>query len=163
MLTRYPVEAYASPSAALAATQTDHFWVCPSVTAAGELAAVSPVRFYQFADPAPPQSLAIPLPPALAGPTHGAELPYLRMTDPSFGLPAAFTPQQKALSTLMVDYWTGYAQQGDPNHRGTPHWPRYDPAKANALRLAPGPRGVAPIDIRTAHQCGFWDEVAEAS
>ncbi|MFB6394455.1 hypothetical protein [Polymorphospora lycopeni] len=84
------------------------------------------------------------------------------MTDASFGLPAAFTPQQKALSTLMVDYWTGYAQRGDPNHRDGPRWSRHDPARANALRLAPGPGGVTPIDIRAAHQCGFWDEVADA-
>ncbi|MEU0481291.1 carboxylesterase family protein [Streptosporangium sp. NPDC006013] len=154
VLKRYPVSAYRSPGTALAAAQTDHVWICPSLTAAGHLARKAPVYNYEFADPAPPLWKVVPL----AGPTHGSELQYLRLLDGSYSDPSSFTAGQRVLSNQMIDYWTRFARSGDPNGAGTPRWKRLDPRLNNAQELAPGSGGIRRIDQAKKHNCAFWAE-----
>ena len=35
------------------------------------------------------------------------------------------TPDELALSEVVMDYWTRFAAKGDPNGPGAFHWPRY--------------------------------------
>jgi para-nitrobenzyl esterase len=44
-----------------------------------------------------------------------------------FGVPAPFTADQTALSQAMVEYWTRFAEVGDPNSPSLPTWTPYDP------------------------------------
>jgi para-nitrobenzyl esterase len=58
----------------------------------------------------------------------------------------------------MIGYWTSFAWTGHPGHPGAPAWlvtrPGY--AEQPALRLAPGPGGIGPVNAAAEHQCRFW-------
>lgn len=58
--------------------------------------------------------------PALQAP-HAMELRYVFNN-----LPADAPQPDKALSTLMNDYWTRFAATGNPNGSNLPAWPAYD-------------------------------------
>jgi para-nitrobenzyl esterase len=63
---------------------------------------------------------------------HARELPYLFDT-----LPVSYSsiaPQDRAVVRLFMGHLSNFARTGDPNRKGLPSWPRYDPA-ANELML----------------------------
>lgn len=79
----------------------------------------SKVFMYYF-DEFTPEPLFRGAPPA-RGAAHGMEIPYV------FGHleqnPAVeVTDEQKALSEIMMKYWTNFVKTGDPNGEGLPHW-----------------------------------------
>jgi para-nitrobenzyl esterase len=44
------------------------------------------------------------------------------------------TPQAQVVADRMSDAFIAFARRGDPNHRGIPHWPRYDlPRRATMI------------------------------
>jgi carboxylesterase type B len=75
-----------------------------------------------------------------AAPTHSEEIDYV------FGSlgQARFVPRAKMnaadqqLSDAIMDYWVHFAQSGDPNGGGLPHWPAYDAAADPYLELGDG-------------------------
>jgi para-nitrobenzyl esterase len=88
------------------------------VTASGE-----PVWLYRFSYVAGAMRAQLP------GTLHGFEIPY------TMNLPAAMvgnkvTEDDKKMGALASAYWVSFAKSGDPNGRGRPNWPKYDP-KAN--------------------------------
>lgn len=55
------------------------------------------------------------------GASHGDEVPYV------FGSldPATSDSEDRALSDVLIGYWTRFARSGDPNAPALPAWPRY--------------------------------------
>ena len=102
----------------------------------------SPAYFYRFSrrPPFPPNG-----PQAGWGAAHFAELWYM------FGRldqePWAWTSQDRALSAAMLDYWTAFVRDGDPNGPGRPAWPAFVEASPRILDLNAAITVAAP-DLR---------------
>jgi para-nitrobenzyl esterase len=73
--------------------------------------------------------LELPAPPSKFHPGwyafHSDDIEYVFGTlDTRPG--AEWRPEDRKLSDAMMDYWTNFARNGDPNGAGVPAWPRYD-------------------------------------
>lgn len=67
---------------------------------------------------------------------HAAELPYVFGT--FAGTPPAWpkvpeTPEERALSDAMLDYWTSFARSGTPRAANAPAWPANDTTSSYML------------------------------
>ncbi|MGH3353580.1 MAG: carboxylesterase/lipase family protein [Nocardioides sp.] len=159
---RYRGQAKHPASLAWAAVGTDVGWVCPTVSANRMLAGRVPVYSFEFADPDVPANFwEFPegFPP---GAYHGSELPMLFDLGDSY---ASLSKQQKALSTTMIKYWTGFARSGNPNAHDLARWPRLPRlpvagAGPRTLSLDSGPGGITRVDLEADHRCAFWESVA---
>jgi para-nitrobenzyl esterase len=75
------------------------------------------------------------------GPTHGAELPYVfGDLDPRA---ANWTSGDHELASTVQQYWTNFANSGDPNGAGLPRWPMFDDERAMVMDLGPELRAAA--------------------
>lgn len=153
----YPRSSYDSAAETWGAITTDPQWSCQQYETSVGLAERVPVYQYEFADPNPP-ALG-PTPPGVElGAQHASDLWSLFDLN---GYPPDFTRHQQKLSERMIDYWTNFAADGDPNGRDLPAWPRFDPEQGEdgapyTQSLAPGPDGIGPVDLAVDHHCGFW-------
>jgi para-nitrobenzyl esterase len=60
---------------------------------------------------------------------HGLELPFLfKSFDPDSADDIVGPNPPMGLSDAMQDAWISFARTGDPNHKGLPEWPAYEPA-----------------------------------
>ena len=70
------------------------------------------------------------------GAFHALEIGYVFGGSRMFGMEQIeYEAEDKALSETMMDYWTAFAANGDPNGPGRPHWPAYNPASDEHLEL----------------------------
>lgn len=159
----YPAADHASPALAWAAVLTDRSLGCTTTAAGRAIAAHAPglpLYGYEFSDPDAPVLAGLPANPGFPyGAAHGFEMPYLFS---SFPTERPLTDSQRALSDRMVDYWTNFARTGNPNHSDAPLWPVLRPSSPHARTvqsLAPGPGGIRPVDVNSAHHCSFWDRL----
>lgn len=71
------------------------------------------------------------------GAAHSFEVPYVFGNLSKAGFSAAdYGPADRALSDLMIGYWTNFAKTGDPNGVGLPRWPNYDEHEKAYARLS---------------------------
>jgi para-nitrobenzyl esterase len=155
ILAQYPLSAYRSPDLAYSAIFTDATFSCPAL-GADELASGSGVYAYEFSDPNPPNDFGIKFTFPL-GAAHSTELQYVFQRIPLLDTIPPFKPAQLALSNLFISYWTRFAATGNPNLRGTPHWPRFVLAHQKIQELIPS--ATAPelgSTFTTFHKCSFW-------
>ncbi len=87
---------------------------------------------------------------------HAADIPFV------FGALADiknnWTDAHRAVSDLMVAYWTNFARSGNPNGPGLPPWPRYEPEGGfPVMHLTTQPRAEPDVD-RERYQ--FLDQAA---
>ncbi|EFA75987.1 putative cholinesterase [Heterostelium album PN500] len=139
---------------------TDFVFQCPtrkvavSLTAAG----ISDVYQYQFQhvssfDAYTPNGF----PMCKTHVCHGMELPYVFDSVRSTGQ-FNFTAEEQILSDQMVDYWTNFAKNSNPNIGNTPtiQWPAYTQSNDITLVLQ------TPISVESGLKkefCDFWDSI----
>lgn len=145
----YPLSGYASASLAWATVLTDRVWAQATFRQHQLLAAHNPVFAYEFADRDAPADADYPatLPPGAA---HSSDIDYLF---PDNDFTAKLTPAQRTLSDQMIDYWTNFARNGDPNGSELPAWPDFTRAD-HVQSLAP--EAIGGVDYAAEHHLGFW-------
>jgi para-nitrobenzyl esterase len=97
------------------------------------------------------------------GAAHASEIQYIfPFASPSgLGLNLPQTPlnaNQQQLSDKMVGYWTEFAESGNPNGNGSPHWPRFHRERQVMQSLVP-PTPATETNFAMAHSCAFWDQL----
>jgi para-nitrobenzyl esterase len=157
---QYPRASFASSDIAFAAAGTDLIFACPALAADGLLSQFVPVFAYEFNDENAPQDF---LPPVTFpyGAAHASEIQYL------FDLPVTIprpplNANQEALSDAMVDYWTSFAKDGDPNAHHLPVWQKFGP-QPTAFQSLDTPSPHAESGFATDHHCAFWTALLSGS
>lgn len=153
ILSKYPVGDYPTPGDALARVVTDANYSCPARATDQLLSAHVPTYGYEFNDQNAPDYLWV----GLRGPVHAAETPYLFRAANAVSS-GYFTPAQGKLSDQIIDYWSTFADKGNPNGRNLPYWPAYMSNSDKVQSLQPG--NTRPIaTLATDHKCGFWNSL----
>ena len=153
LLTLYPPGSYPYPIAALAGIEGDRWFRCKMRASVMALSRYSPDTFFYhftFDD--------FWLGP-LVGATHGMLVPFLFQSFDHALWPILFPlgPGRSAmqLSELSMDYWTNFAQKGDPNGAGLPVWNPYESfGRENLVLDMP----VSSEKDLLRDRCDFWDE-----
>jgi para-nitrobenzyl esterase len=77
--------------------------------------------------------------------TDKSRLPYLFGTlEVAYGV--AVTAKDRAMADISTGYIAAFAKTGDPNRRGLPTSPRYDPAKSELMMLTADTAGTIQAD-----------------
>jgi para-nitrobenzyl esterase len=82
-------------------------------------------RYYFTRRPPGPQN-------ARLGAFHASEIPYVFG---NFVWPFPWENTDHMLHEIMAGYWVSFATTGNPNTKGLPAWPAYDPEKDTVLEL----------------------------
>jgi para-nitrobenzyl esterase len=155
----YPLSAYASPALALTAIGSNVL-ACRVRQLNMRLSRWVPVYAYEFTYQNAPwyfPPLSFPV-----GASHTIDIQFLfPLWHGGQGIVHPLDAREQRLSDKLVDFWTTFARDGNPNgdSRNQP-WPRYVAARRNYLvqdiphlSLLTGP------EFSRVHKCGFWDTV----
>jgi para-nitrobenzyl esterase len=104
-------------------------------------AAGHPTYLYRF------DVVADAMPEPHGGATHAVERPYV--FDNLYGLGWATTDRDQRAATVMADYWTGFARNGDPNGQGRPIWPDLRLDADRLLEFGNDGPAAKPIPFKT--------------
>ncbi|MDR3660753.1 MAG: carboxylesterase family protein [Mycobacterium sp.] len=149
----YPLDRYNGRAAiAYSAAVTDGAFACVGDQIGDALVADAPVYGYEFNDPAPPTPDPLRHLPFPIGASHSLDLRYIF----DMGGAPPMTPEQKALSDQMIDYWSAFVTMGRPNAKGAPEWPQLS-GDDQDKRMSFRPDGSRVVgDFDQLHQCAFW-------
>ena len=155
----YPFANYPFGGEALGASGTDGVFSCPARIADQLLSNFVTTYTYEFNDEnAPPAQsefgglLTFPL-----GAYHSAEVPYIFDSPNVFGLPEILSSEQKRLAKAMINYWTQFAKNLNPNSSDEPLWSPYNTSSDEFQSFIP-PRPTVESNFDSTHQCSiFWD------
>jgi para-nitrobenzyl esterase len=81
------------------------------------------------------------------GAAHASEIAYV-FNNLSGRNGAAITAQDSAVAVQMHAYWINFAKTGNPNGKGLPHWPVYQPVKDEILEIGPDGKALGKPDPR---------------
>ena len=105
----------------------------------------APVHVYSFDRkiPVPPDNTVngVPATSADIGARHAGEIEYVFGTLDSVPH-VTWEPQDRALSALMMTYWSNFAKNGNPSGRGVPDWPVYKAPGYQVMHLDGGHSGA---------------------
>lgn len=157
VLAAYPAPTDSAAVEAMAALSSDQFishgtwrWL-----EAHRRTAEVPVYRFLFARdiPIPPGQMANgrPVTARDVGARHAGEIEYV------FGAlnsvpKVTWEPADRALSELMMSYWSNFAKTGNPNGKGLPIWPRYEASTGNAVMTLDVTSGAAPDRTRARYE-----------
>jgi para-nitrobenzyl esterase len=117
--------AYGPADIFYAATTAGRSWRGQLVEAEARARAGAPTWLYQL-------DFQSPLDPARGAP-HTFDIPLVFGTLDAPGSIAGTGRDATAVSGAMMDAFVALARNGDPNHGGIPHWPKYDLAKRSTM------------------------------
>ncbi|WP_213816298.1 carboxylesterase/lipase family protein [Glaciihabitans sp. dw_435] len=157
----YPAASYWSPSVAWGDILSDQS-ACSTQTLRDRMANNTRTYSYEFAEKNGPPFTSIwrlntdyPF-----GATHVNDLGYL---GDYLGTALPFSTDQVALSNQMISYWSSFAEDGSPNVRYAPVWPKYTPQGKLLQFVAPSAQVVSHATLDAEHNCQLWDAVAPAA
>ncbi len=154
---RYPLQDYGDVALAYSAAVTDGLFACVNEQMADDLARDGPVYGYEFNDSDAPTPEPLRALPFEVGASHSLELRYLF----DVGGAPALDPAQRALSEQMIDYWSAFVANGDPDAVDQPRWPALteDGAETGRWMLLQPAGSHLMEDFDRVHQCEFWDSL----
>ncbi len=147
-------------SQALSAIWTDFMFACNSAGQAATFAGNNMNTFkYWFRDENAPWTLVRPSFVSFPlGATHAGEIPYVLY--PENTMRDRYTGSQSdvdALAETMVDYWTSFARNGDPNTADgvAAAWPQASSGQYMVLDV-PATASTDATEFLAYHRCGYW-------
>lgn len=150
VMAEYPVSDYASPSNALGRALTDANWSTAAYDTRKALAERMPVYGFDVAEPEAPWFNGMNRPSFTIGTGHMQELAYFFEND----LFEKRDGTQEKLSDAMVDYWSGFAHDGDMNERGLPKWKQFKKNRPYTQQLTAA--AIGRTDFAAEHKHAFW-------
>ncbi len=94
----------------------------------------------------------------MRGAYHGSEIHYV--FDNLYDTPRPWTAQDRRIAAIMSSYWVNFAASGDPNGKGLPHWPAFDPRRPVVMELGDH---FGPIPIASSKpRLKFWKRYFKA-
>ena len=114
----------------LTLVNTDKVWAEPArFTARTFVGKGAPAYLYLFSYVSPSMQERMRY-----GASHASEIPYVfdNLRDRNG---ATVAPKDKAVAQTMNVYWANFARTGDPNGKGLPQWPVYDPKKIEVFEF----------------------------
>ncbi|UAW96947.1 carboxylesterase family protein [Halopseudomonas nanhaiensis] len=147
-------------SEALSAIWTDFMFACNSSAQAATFAGRDMNTFkYWFRDENAPWTLVNPVAVSFPlGATHAGEIPYVLY--PEQVMRDRYTGDEADVDRLaetMVDYWTSFARNGDPNTADgvAATWPQAAAGRYMVLDV-PEAASTGAADFATYHRCAYW-------
>ncbi|MDS0474380.1 carboxylesterase/lipase family protein [Natrinema sp. 1APR25-10V2] len=157
VLETYPASEYETPKKALIAATTDATFLCGDRLIAKWIDENGGTVYRYLFDDRPTYPLtALSLLADDVGAYHAAELAYVFGEEVAQGdtALARLGLKDRLLSRRMQDYWTTFAETGDPNSRLRPDWPQFSADGQEQVRLTEdwiiGQSGPKP-------ECALWE------
>lgn len=156
-LTQFPTGANRL-SLALSAIWTDSNFACNSYAQASTFAEAGMNTYqYWFRDENAPWTL-VPNASFPLGATHAAEIPYVLY--PETLMRSRYkgdADELDSLASTMVDYWTQFAKDGNPNSTDgvAPNWGQAATGQINTLDV-PSVASGSVVSFLGYHRCAYW-------
>jgi len=139
---------------------TDYIFLCPgrNLTLSVANDKVSPIYYYHYNHICSfaPQIWIPDFRECLKYVCHSEELILLWGTPPLAGL--NYTKDEQVLSNLLIDYWTNFVRNGDPNKGNqVPNWPPYSSSAKSNMKFQV-PQSIVETNWDN-EDCNFFDSV----
>lgn len=87
----------------------------------------------------------------MRGAYHGSEINYV--FDNLYATDRPWTDQDRQIADTMSSYWANFVIKGNPNGKGLPTWPAYNPKRAQVMVLGDS---YGPMPVADKARLDFW-------